>query len=94
MITITYTQKSEYIGDEYFPEAKAEFVFDDETTSTDILINIIKLLKFAGYLVTKKSWEEAGEEISARGHFDAEVLDEAEIALIEQLRKEEQDEEK
>lgn len=94
MITITYTQKSEYIGDEYFPETKAEFIFDDETTSTDILINTIKLLKFAGYSVTKKSWEEAGEEISIRHHFNEEALSESEMALIEQLRKEEQDEEK
>lgn len=49
MITIKYTQESEYIGDEYFPEAKGEFIFDDETTSTDILTNVIKLLRFAGY---------------------------------------------
>lgn len=49
MITIKYMQEGEYIDEEYFPETKAELIFDDETTSTDILTNIIKLLRFAGY---------------------------------------------
>lgn len=68
MITIKYTQESEYVDDEYFPETKAELIFDDETTSTDILINIIKLLKFAGYpLPSEEYLNDFKEELDYEG---------------------------
>lgn len=68
MITIKYAQESEYIDDEYFPETKAELIFDDETTSTDILINVIKLLKFAGYpLPSEENIDALKEELDYKG---------------------------
>ena len=68
MIIIKYTQESEYIDDEYFPETKAELIFDDETTSTDILINIIKLLKFAGYSLPSEEYlNDFKEELDCKG---------------------------
>ena len=68
MITIKYTQENEYIDDEYFPESKAEFIFDDEVTSTDILINVIKLLNFAGYsLPSEETIEDLKEELEYKG---------------------------
>ena len=68
MITIKYLQEDEYIDDEYFPETRAEIVFNNESTSTDILINIVKLLKFAGYpLPSKENIDTFKEELEYRG---------------------------
>lgn len=68
MITIKCLQEDEYINDEYFPETKAEIVFNNESTSTDILINIIKLLNFAGYpLPSKENIDAFKEELECRG---------------------------
>ena len=68
MIKLIYEQKEEYINDEYFPETKTELIFDDETTSTDILINIIKLLNFAGYpLPSEESIDALKEELDYKG---------------------------
>lgn len=68
MITIKYIKKSECIDDEYFPETKAEFVFDDESTSTDILINTIKLLNFAGYSLPSEEYlNDFKEELDYKG---------------------------
>lgn len=68
MITIKYIQESDIIDDEYFPESKAEITFDDESTSTDILINVIKLLRFAGYsLPSEKYLNDFKEELDYKG---------------------------
>lgn len=94
MITIIFEQNREYITDEIFPSIHVDVAFEEEDDTYTILDGMVSLLRYAGYIVTKKSWEEAGEEINARRHFDEESLNESEMALIEQLRKEEQDEEK
>lgn len=68
MITIKYIQESECIDDEYFPETKAEIIFDGESTSTDILVNVIKLLRFAGYsLPSEKYLNDLKEELDCKG---------------------------
>ncbi len=68
MIKLIYEQKEEYIDDEYFPETKAELIFDDEVTSTGILINTIKLLKFAGYSLPSEEYlNDFKEELDHKG---------------------------
>lgn len=94
MVTIIFEQNRECIADEIFPSAHVDIVFEDEDNTTTILDGMVSLLRYAGYRITKDTWDEIGKDIEARYHFDVEVLDETEIALIEQLRKEGQDEEK
>ncbi len=68
MITVQYFHEEEYINDEYFPGEKAEIFFNNESTSTDILINIIKLLNFAGYpLPSKENIDTLKEELDYQG---------------------------
>ena len=68
MIKLIFEQEEEYIEDEYFPEKKAEIIFNDEATSTDILVNTIKLLNFAGYSLPDGKWiNDFKEELDSRG---------------------------
>lgn len=94
MITIIFERNRECIADEVFPSIHVDVAFEEEDDETTILGGMVSLLRYAGYRVTKKNWEEVGEDIAAMGHFDREVLNESEMALIKQIRKEEQDEEK
>lgn len=94
MITIIFERNRECIADEVFPSIHVDVAFEEEDDATTILGGMVSLLRYAGYRITKKSWEEAGEDIAAMCHFDEEVLNESEMALIKQIRKEEQDEEK
>lgn len=68
MITIQYFHEEEYMDDEYFPGARAEMFFNDESTIVDILSSTFKLLKFAGYpLPSEKTLEELKKELEYQG---------------------------
>lgn len=58
-----------------FPEKYVEVTFSDEDTLTTIFSEIVKLLKYDGYIVTKKHWDDIGSKLEKDKDFSNLSLD-------------------
>ena len=60
-----------------FPEKHVEVIFSDEDNLITIFSDMVKLLKYAGYIVTKRNWDDIGHKLERDKDFDNLSLDDS-----------------
>ena len=58
-----------------FPEKYVEVTFGDEDNLITIFREIVKLLKYDGYIITKKHWDDIGSKLEKDKDFSNLSLD-------------------
>ena len=69
MIKLIFEQDAEYIDDTSFPEKVCEVTIGEDDNLNTLFFELVQLARYAGYTITKNTWDSIKEHIDDRSGF-------------------------